>query len=335
MTIEQKAQAYDVAIERAKKVLLDCTSEEQKVVEYITPELKENEDEKIRQTLIQAYSELRNKRGGNYKWREEITYDMLISWLEKQGENHIVGNNEMVKHAWSEEDKLMLNDIITCNERHGYLTAENITWLKSIKDRVQPKVEWGEEDEKIYNKICGLIHAAAFANCETDEDGKELNEYAKMMHLLKLLKEKVQPQVEWSEEDEKTWKELIEEVKDQLNYVPAPDCRDEEDEKALKQLNKWLTWLKSLKPQSNQEWSEEDEHRINDTIYFLETAKKHYASTMELDACIDWLKSLRPQKQWKPSEEQLRELENVFSPNTDSWDEDILRELYEQLKKLK
>lgn len=40
-------------------------------------------------------------------------------------------------------------------------------------------------------------------------------------------------------------------------------------------------------------WSEEDEHRVEDTIYLLDTAKKHYASTIELDACIDWLKSLK------------------------------------------
>lgn len=40
-------------------------------------------------------------------------------------------------------------------------------------------------------------------------------------------------------------------------------------------------------------WSEEDEHRAEDTIYFLDTAKKHYASTVGLDACIDWLQSLK------------------------------------------
>lgn len=51
----------------------------------------------------------------------------------------------------------------------------------------------------------------------------------------------------WSEEDEKTWKELIEEVKDQLDSVPPPLCRDKEDEKVLKQVTRWLDWLKSLK----------------------------------------------------------------------------------------
>lgn len=55
-----------------------------------------------------------------------------------------------------------------------------------------------------------------------------------------------------------------------------------------------LAWLEKQTEQKPT-WSEEDEHRLKDTIYFLDTAKKHYASsTEELDACIDWLKSLRP-----------------------------------------
>lgn len=44
-------------------------------------------------------------------------------------------------------------------------------------------------------------------------------------------------------EDERTRKELIAEVKHQIEYIPAPDCRDKEDEKTLKQLNSWLAWL--------------------------------------------------------------------------------------------
>ena len=40
-------------------------------------------------------------------------------------------------------------------------------------------------------------------------------------------------------------------------------------------------------------WSEEDESKVKDVIYFLDTAKVHYASTKALDDCIDWLKSLK------------------------------------------
>ena len=99
-----------------------------------------------------------------------------------------------------------------------------------------------------------------------------------------------QSKQEWSEEDEKVWKELIEEVKDQLDSVPSPDCRDKEDEKALKQLTRWLVWLQFLKER-----------------YF-----------------------------WKPSDEQIEILDMVLT--NESMDDNIariLRELREQLKKLR
>ena len=61
-------------------------------------------------------------------------------------------------------------------------------------------------------------------------------------------------------------------------------------------LNSLINDLYKLEKQGEQKtaaWSDEDEHRVEDTIYFLDTAKKHYACTIELDACIDWLKSLK------------------------------------------
>jgi len=37
---------------------------------------------------------------------------------------------------------------------------------------------------------------------------------------------------------------------------------------------------------------------------------------------------------WKPTEEQLTELKNVFSPDTCSWNEEVLESLYNDLQKL-
>ena len=89
-------------------------------------------------------------------------------------------------------------------------------------------------------------------------------------------------------------------------------------------------------------WSEEDENRLKDTIYFLDTAKKHYASTVELDACIDWLKSLKdciqPQNHWKPSEEHVHWLKWAINrlPDTEKANEAeaVLEDLLKQLKEL-
>ena len=40
-------------------------------------------------------------------------------------------------------------------------------------------------------------------------------------------------------------------------------------------------------------WTDEDESKVEDIVYFLDTAKIHYASTKALDDCITWLSSLK------------------------------------------
>ena len=101
------------------------------------------------------------------------------------------------------------------------------------KDRVQSQVEWSEEDEKLFNRICDLIHEAAYENCETNEDGKELGEYAKMVHLLKFLKDCIQPKQEWSEEDEWKFSDILALLRGGENcHYNTPELFD---------------WLKSLK----------------------------------------------------------------------------------------
>ena len=98
--------------------------------------------------------------------------------------------------------------------------------------------------------------------------------------------------------------------------------------------NLWYAekWLKSLKNrvQPQQEWSEEDEHRITDAIYFLDTAKKHYASTEELRACIEWLKSLKERCTWKPSDKhyELEEFAKIVRGNLTGISKDV-QELFE------
>ena len=83
------------------------------------------------------------------------------------------------------------------------------------------------------------------------------------------------------------------------------------------------------------EWSEEDEKMMDSIINEL---GQHYKTCTSRDCPsasysfkayqkeIDWLKSLRPS--WKPSEEQMEALKEC------GWCKRVLRELYEQLKKL-
>ena len=112
-------------------------------------------------------------------------------------------------------------------------------------------------------------------------------------------------------------------VKDLMDtYRDAIGDRDA----TIEEVKKHAAYMLSLIPPKptvgwRPAWSEEDEHRVKDTIYFLDTAKKHYASVIELDACIDWLKSLKDRvgceanctTKWKPSEEQMKALAEALS----------------------
>ena len=121
----------------------------------------------------------------------------------------------------------------------------------------------------------------------------------------------------------------------------------EEDEKmreqiayAIRQLhvcectkNRLLAWLKSLKPQPKQEWSEDDEKMVNDIIAAIDTLYYH--------GMVNWLKSLKQKYAWKPSKEQMNALwDKISNDNLPNSEKEIsqqvaLTELYEQLKKLK
>lgn len=185
--------------------------------------------------------------------------------------------------------------------------------------------EWSEEDESNFQNIDSVL----FCEKNLPEDT-----CMRLRNWLESLKERVQPEtVKWSEEDD----QYLLVCKNALAKYQTTDKWD------ACIISNWLeNKLKSLKNRVTTECSEENEKRVEDIIYFLDTAKKHYASTVELDACINWLKSLRPQSQWRPSDEQMDALQYVYrncKPRPSDklgWDSIRTLELmYQDLKKLK
>lgn len=127
MSIEEKAKAYDMALERAKTTLnIWEMSSDAKNYSYaeelkdIFPELKESEDERIRKTIKECLQAIRGTIVG-----ADDRYDKALAWLEKQ--NHV---------EWSEEDEKTINDIIYRISLHRYLDMTDVEWLKSIKQRM-------------------------------------------------------------------------------------------------------------------------------------------------------------------------------------------------------
>lgn len=119
---------YKEALERARNLHKDAIDMGENIrakqCEIIFPELKENEDERIRKALIRFHKSTIDIDG--------IKGADVIAWLEKQGEQNSV---------WSEEDDAHVNSLLKRLEglcRNEFTTTrfainEDEDWLKSLR----------------------------------------------------------------------------------------------------------------------------------------------------------------------------------------------------------
>ena len=87
MTQKEKAEAYDTALERAKDMLNDGIISNNAIayLQGIFPELKENEDERIRKWIIDDIKyNMDNEPLNSSEYKKQG--EKAIAWLEKQGE---------------------------------------------------------------------------------------------------------------------------------------------------------------------------------------------------------------------------------------------------------
>lgn len=132
------------------------------VLETIFPELCESEDERVRKALIRFHKSTIDIDG--------IKGDEIVSWLEKQDEMSkkcptSVQNEQ--KPAWSEDDSEEFDIAIETLKEAGQFSSAK--WLKSIKDRIQPKQEWSEEDDKMLHTIIADFKSFSHNNTSTLE----------------------------------------------------------------------------------------------------------------------------------------------------------------------
>lgn len=120
MKIEQKAEAYDKAIDRVKKLKENPQTVEYSpkdvdtICDYIFPELKKEQrvdDETLRKNLIKAFNTVGGKHWGGLEVRE------ILNWLEKKDEQKPQGKTvlEEVKEEKVDSQKMEVADLVTDN----------------------------------------------------------------------------------------------------------------------------------------------------------------------------------------------------------------------------
>jgi predicted AAA+ superfamily ATPase len=131
MTQEQKAKAYDEAIDKLQSLITNANKQGHIIIriedlENSFPELKESEDDRMREMAIKAvYAP--QAQSCIKSWG--INPDDVIAWLEKQGK----------KSVWTDNDRIMtftlLRDVTQMTHLSNEGKNERLEWLNTLEDR--------------------------------------------------------------------------------------------------------------------------------------------------------------------------------------------------------
>lgn len=113
MTTEQKARAYDEALERARAFELP---EYKNIMASVFPELAESKDERIRKAILTGLIDCRDAPDLGWSDFGGINIDECITWLEKQGK----------QTADKVEPKFKFGDWITSIDDEGKVSTQKV-----------------------------------------------------------------------------------------------------------------------------------------------------------------------------------------------------------------
>jgi hypothetical protein len=315
LSIEEKAKRYDKAIERAKSVLLNCTIDARNAVEFLYPELKESEDERIRKWIKK---ELESKYVVD-NIVNDVMADKAFAWLERQGENKPDDTVEPKFKvgdwviAGKDKAKQVTNVELIVADEYGYTLEDETYFTGSWADSYRL---WTIQDAKAgnilvdcYNNVCifkngdndiwqSLGYLGSYSNefvCNGFHSSCSCHPATKEQRDL-LFQKMNEAGYEW--DDEK--KELI-----KIEQKPA-------------------------------EWSAEIEAAISLLKHIAEEQEKDYCphNANALRKAAQYLESIRPQTTWKPSDGQMKAIGHICDGNYNV-DLDILDSIYRDFKKLR
>lgn len=140
MTTEEKARAYDEALDRMKHVVVVPENEKalRALKETIFPELAESKDERIRKALVQEFKEKVQK---SFEWKDGIPNNAVLAWLEKKKEPLPIPDK------FSGLKSLMLQYLQSAANRKDDVEIESDTdlWGRKILDYVW---KYGDEQKE-------------------------------------------------------------------------------------------------------------------------------------------------------------------------------------------
>jgi len=142
LSIEQKAQRYDEILARAEGANLpyykeDIMSKVKEFVDYLIPELKESEDEKIRKAILSGLKYLETEIG----WDAIGDIDILdaYAWLEKQSQTF---TKKDVDDAYLKGVTNTKNEIEKQYEANYQIRKDIATFIFNYRGDIKDRAKW-------------------------------------------------------------------------------------------------------------------------------------------------------------------------------------------------
>ena len=352
----------DVNRLRLAKEALESGSYDRETIEYIFPELKESENEKIREELLNAFQE---SEDSIHIVLTPHRRESFIAWLKKQGEQKPDdANNRFIRMRETKpKDISEFLDRLTTVEQE--FLWEHIAKIRELDkeeqkpaDKFEPKFhegDWVVSPNGVYwhiDKISNNRYEVTSNTGESSNWNLDTNIYHKFT-----IQDAKDGDVLYSPCLSLLW--IFKSIDTvycgcNLNYNDGAFCgegyierptdailatKEQRDtlEKAMADAGwKFDFEKKELKKiEQKTAWSDGDDYNLQCMIAKV-TSDIQKGNVGRNNELIEWLKSLKDRYTWKPSEEQIEILDMVLS--NESMDDNvanILRKLREQLKKLR
>lgn len=185
MTQEQKAKAYDEALEKARKrVMLEPQDHTDAILKDIFPQLKESEDERIKKSLIDCVEYFSKDRDKFSK--HGVTKEQVLAYIERPKEQksaEYLDKDKIYAIMKKLHDLSFSKDILITSKEYKQID-EIINDVRSLLDYPinQQSVEWSEEDEEKLKAICTYLRD--YPRLAKLGDKSRFNEYCDFLKLL-------------------------------------------------------------------------------------------------------------------------------------------------------
>ncbi len=328
---------YKEALERAKGMWEQGMMPER--IEYIFPELKESEDERIRKDIIRVFK-------GEISFTAEEDNKKYIAWLKKQGEQKPVDKDNIEFNVgyrknnprFEVEDWVVLpnNEVkqiegitfgnywFTDKTLYNIIDTDNKGHLWTIQDAKDGDVLYSLDSKKpfLYKErlqfsqargYCCINEFGEFAvwnttKCvictdkyipATKEQRDILFQKMKEAGYMWDAEKKELKKIEMQVEQKSAWSEHQHKL---LNY--AISMTDDTEVKCF------LESLRNTGSNTSADWSEEDEKLYTSALWHIKNSCGNGGKDSGEYEVYNWLKSLKERYTWKPSEEQMEALEH-------------------------